>query len=204
MDGQDYLNQIATSVRPEKKSRLSLLSSPLFKVIAIGVVLFIIIMIVGSSLSGSRAGTKDQAISLKLHIDNTLEVISTYQPRVKSSGLRSSSASLYSVLSNTNRDLTNVMTEMYEYKSGKEDKKLVDVADLERDELEASLSEAMINGILDKIYASRMAYEISLITTREANLYNATSNKSLMEILETSYNSLNNLYTEFEEFSGAK
>lgn len=204
MDGQDYLNQIASSVRPEKKSRFAFLNSPISKVIAIGIVLFIIVMIVGSSLTGSRVGAKDQAISLKLHIDNTLSIIAEYQPAVKSSELRSSSASLYSVLSNTSRDLTDVITNVYEYKPGKEEKKLVEAADLERDGLESSLAEAKINGILDKIYASRMSYEISLIMSKETNLYNTTGSDALMNVLKTSYDSLGTLHAGFDEFSETK
>ena len=106
MDGQDYLNQISASVRPEKKSKMSFMNSTIFKVAAVAVVVFILIAIVGGILGGGKEGAKDQAISLKLNLDSTLEVIAEFQPSVKSSDLRSSSASLYSVLSNTNRDLS--------------------------------------------------------------------------------------------------
>ena len=188
-----------------KKSRSGILGSPIFKALAIGIVLFVLIIVIGSSLGGSRASGKDQAISLKLHIDRTLTVITKYQPSVKSSVLRSSSASLYSVLFNTTRDLTNAMTDIYkDYKSGKEDKKLIDNADLEQAALDSSLSDAKINGVLDKVYANKMAYEISLITTMEANLYNSTNSETLMGILATSYDSLNNLYTSFNDFSNTK
>ena len=188
-----------------KKSRSGILGSPIFKVAIIGVVLFILIVIIGSFLGGSQTGGKNQAISLKLHIDKTLAVISKYQPSVKSSTLRSSSASLYSVLSNTSRDLTNVMTSIYkDYKPGKEDPKLINTADLEQDALDSSLSDAKINGVLDKVYANKMAYEISLIATMEANLYDSTNNEALMDILSTSYDSLNNLYASFNDFSSTK
>ena len=205
MDGQEYLNQITAAARPMKKSRSGILGSPIFKVAIIGVVLFILIVIIGSFLGGSQTGGKNQAISLKLHIDKTLAVISKYQPSVKSSTLRSSSASLYSVLSNTSRDLTNVMTSIYkDYKPGKEDPKLINTADLEQDALDSSLSDAKINGVLDKVYANKMAYEISLIATMEANLYDSTNNEALMDILSTSYDSLNNLYASFNDFSSTK
>ncbi len=200
MDGQDYLNQLASTVRPDKKSRHGFLSSPIFKVLVAGIALFVLIAIIGSTLSGSRASVKEQAISLKLHIDNTLEVIAEYQPSVKSSELRSLSASLYSVLSNTNRDFADAITELYGYKAGAEDKKLVEAADLEKDELESSLFEAKINGILDQVYANKMAYEISLITTRETNLRKATGNEQLRSVLGTSYDSLNTLYGGFDDF----
>ena len=200
MDGQDYLNQISASVRPEKKSKMSFMNSTIFKVIAGAVVAFIVIVIVGAIISGGKAGARDQAISLKLNIDSTLSVISKFQPSVKSSDLRSSSASLYSVLSNTNRELTSFITEQYDYNAKNDDKKFADDVDLERDGLESALFEAKINGVLDQVYANKMAYVISLISTKETSLYNATSNKELQSLLTTSYSSLKNLYDKFSDF----
>lgn len=200
MDGQEYLNQIAATVRPEKKSKMSFMNSTIFKVIAGAVVAFIVIVIVGAIISGGKAGARDQAISLKLNIDSTLSVISKFQPSVKSSDLRSSSASLYSVLSNTNRELTNFITENYDYNSKNDDKKFADDVALERDGLESALFEAKINGVLDQVYANKMAYVISLISTKETSLYNATSNEELQSLLTTSYNSLKNLYDKFGDF----
>jgi hypothetical protein len=97
------------------------------------------------------------------------------------------------------------MTSIYkDYKPGKEDPKLINTADLEQDALDSSLSDAKINGVLDKVYANKMAYEISLIATMEANLYNSTNNEALMDVLSTSYDSLNNLYASFNDFSSTK
>ena len=200
MDGQDYLNQISATVRPAKKSKMSFMNSTIFKVIAGAVVACILIAIVGGIINGGKAGAKDQAIALKLNIDSTLSVISKYQPSVKSSDLRSSSASLYSVLSNTSRELTSFITEKYEYNAKNDDKKFADDVDLERDGLESALFEAKINGVLDQVYANKMAYVVSLISARETGLYNATSNEDLQSLLTTSYNSLKNLYDKFNDF----
>lgn len=179
---------------------MSFMNSTIFKVIAGAVVAFIAIVIVGAIINGGKAGAKDQAIALKLNIDSTLSVISKFQPSVKSSDLRSSSASLYSVLSNTNRELTNFITENYDYNSKNDDKKFADDVALERDGLESALFEAKINGVLDQVYANKMAYVISLISTKETSLYNATSNEELQSLLTTSYNSLKNLYDKFGDF----
>lgn len=200
MDGQDYLNQISASVRPEKKSKMSFLNSTIFKVIVGAAVAFILLAIVGVILGGGKAGAKDQAIALKLNIDSTMTVISKYQPSVKSSDLRSSSASLYSVLSNTNRDLSSFITENYDYNSKNDDKKFAETVALERDGLDSALFQAKINGILDQVYANKMAYIISLIYSKEASLYNATNNKELESILTSSMNSLDNLYDKFNDY----
>ncbi len=200
MDGQDYLNQISASVRPEKKSKLSFLNSKIFKIAAGAIVAFIVIVVIGNIIGGGKTSVKDQTISLKLNIDSTLEVISTYQPNVKSSTLRSNSASLYSILSNTSRELTTFVTDKYDYNAKKDDKKFAEAVALERDGLESDLFEAKINGVLDQIYASKMAYTISLICSKEANLIDTTSNEELKSILSSSSNSLNTLYDQFSDF----
>lgn len=204
MDNKEYLKQISSDIRPEKKSRMGFMSSPIFKVVCGGVVAFILIAIIGAVLSNGKANLKDQCIGLKLQLDNTLATISDYQSDLKSSNLRSSSASLYGVFSNTNRDLTDYVTQKYEYKSGKEDENLVEEATLHKDALEADLFNAKINGTLDRIYALKMAYEISVIMAQETSVYNATSDDALRGILSTSYDSLNTLYSKFNDFSETK
>ena len=194
------MNQISASVRPEKKSKLSFLNSTIFKLVAGAVVAFILIAIIGGIVSGGKTGVKDQAIELKLNIDSTLEVISEFQPSIKSSDLRSSSASLYSVLSNTSRDLTTYVTENYEYTPKNDNKKFADDVALERDGLESALFEAKINGVLDQVYANKLAYVISLIYTKELNLKKATSKEDLQAILDSSINSLSTLYDKFDNF----
>lgn len=202
MDGQEYLNQISMQNRPVKKSGVSkLLSSKIFLVSMIGVVLLILIIIVGSILGGGKGGDKNLSFALKLHLENTEEVIQDYQPNVKSSDLRSSSASLYSVLSNTNRELTDYITEKYNYKESDVSESIVSDAELARDELETGLFNAKIGGTLDRTYALKMAYEISLIKSEEAKIINSTKNSDLAGILTTSYNSLENLYNKFNDFS---
>lgn len=206
MNEQEYLNQISASVRPMKapKSRNGILSSPIFKVGIIGLVALVLIMIVGSVLGGGGKDGKAKAIALALHIDNTAEVVSEYQPSVKSSDLRSSVATLYSVLSNTSRDLNGYLEEKYGYRSGSASKELTAQADLEKDGLEADLFEAKITGTLDRIMAHKMVYEITVLYTDEQNVYKATNDSGLKSALESSMSSLETLYDKFNSFSEAK
>ena len=203
MDGQEYLDQISATVRPVKQSR-GILSSKFFWVGIIGVVLLIVMALLGSVLGGGGGGEKSLVIALKLHLDNTSEVIQEYQSNVKSSNLRSSSASLYSILSNTNRDVTNYLTNKYKFKDKDISKNVAEEAQLERDGLEADLFEAKINGNLDRIYAHKMAYEVALIMSEEAKIVNSTKSDDIKSALTSSYNSLENLYSNFDDFSETK
>ena len=202
MDSQSYLNEISSSVRPMKKPRASLLSNKFVLVGIICLIGIILMAIIGSVLGGGKSGIKEQSIDLKLRLDSTSEVISNYQTYVKSSDLRSSSATLSGVISNTNRDLSNYLSETYEFKSA--DKKVQEKEDARKQELEDELFEAKINGIMDRIYAHKMDYEISIILTMENKLYNAASNDTLKEIIGTSINSLQNIQEKFAGFSEAK
>lgn len=205
MDDQAYLNSISSQVRPQKKSVGGLLGSPLAKVAIGGVALIIVVIIFSSMFSGGGGGIKEESISFKFHLDYTLGVINGYQSNVKSSKLRSSSASLASILSNTSRDLTTYLIEKYSFKDGaKEYKKYEEQAQLHQDELLSSLFDAKISGMLDRIYAHEMAHEIELIMAEETAIYDKISDEALKASLQSSYNSLDNLYPDFADFSESK
>ena len=189
MDGQQYLQQISESTRPaskaSQKSGVSgILSSKIFVIGAIGLGLLIVIIIIGAILGSNKGGE--------------------YQQYVKSSGLRSNSASLNGVLTNTSRDLTSYLEAKYDFKDKDISDAMEEEATLAKDELSNELFEAKINGILDRIYAHKMAYEISLFTAEEAQLMKESKDEALTELLNTSYESLNNLYDKFNDFSETK
>lgn len=204
MDRQEYLNQISVANRPVKEPKSGIFASKFFWVGIIGLVAFILIMILGAIISGTKGNEKERIFSLILHLDNTSEVIEQYQSSVKSSDLRSYSASLKGILSNTSKELTTYAEEKYDFKVKNVDSKISEEETLSKDGLENELFEAKINGVLDRIYAHKMAYEISLITNRESQIFKSSGNENLKNILETSYNSLNNLYDEFNDFTETK
>ena len=180
------------------------MSSPFLKLAIGGVVGIILIAMIGGIIGGGKTGVKEQAISLKLYTDVTLSMISNYQPKVKSSALRSSSASLYSVLSSTNNELESYITEKYSYKSGSESKKAKKEYEAHQTELSSTLFDAKITGRLDRIYAREMTYEISVIMNSEAKIINSSSDQTLKDLLTTSYESLDVLYSNFNDFSDIK
>ena len=206
MDGQQYLNQISESEKAVKKARgkKNIFSSKFFilGMIALGILLLTVIL--GAVLGGGKKSEKALSYDLKLHLDNTAEVIKTYQNDIKSSELRSESASLYGVLSNTSKELTDYLVEKYNFKDKSISKEKIEEATLVKDALSNELFEAKINGILDRIFAHKMAYEITIIQTEEARLVDATNNERLQELLGESDESLTILYEKFSNFSEAK
>ncbi|MBR2543280.1 hypothetical protein IKF03_01620 [Candidatus Saccharibacteria bacterium] len=212
MDGQEYLDQISRKNKPVKKSggASSIFSSKFFIVGMIGVVGVVLMMILGMLVGGEKGGEKNTCLELKLHLENTSELIKEYQNSVRSSNLRSISASLYGLLSNTEREVTTYLVEKYKFKDNKNNyektvsKKILNAANSAKEELNTELFSAKINGILDRIYAHKMAYEISVFIAEENKLMNETKNDTLKASLLSSRQSLENLYTSFEDFSETK
>lgn len=205
MDGQQYLNQLSADIRPEKKSRGGkLLSSKFVLVGLIGLIALVVIIVIGALINGGKGGEKNLSYALKLHLSNTAEVVQGYRPALKSSDLRSNNVSLYGILSTTDNDLTEYLVEVYKFKDNDINKNLVEEATLARDGLEADLFEAKISGTLDRTFAHKMTHEISLIMEEEAKLINTTKNEVLRGVLTKSYDSLKNLYNNFNSFSEAK
>ena len=204
MDGQEYLNQIAAANRPVKKTSNGIMSSKFFKFGLIAAGALVVIIIIGMILGGGKGGEKNQSIELYLHINNTNEMIQKYQPNVKSSDLRSSSASLSGILTDVNKKIESYLTEKYNFKEKDVKEKVADEAESKKEELDDELFEAKINGTLDRVYAYNMAYEISIIMSEESKLLKSVKDETLKEALTSNYNSLENLYSKFNDFSETK
>ena len=206
MDSQDYLDQISRTARPPKQQKGGIggiLTSKWFKWGLVALGLLIVIVLFGSML-GNKESLEDKCVDLKLRLDGTSEAISEYQENIKSSLLRSLSASLKGVFTNTSTNLNNYMAEKYGYEDGKEKEAVREAAELTRDELMNELFEAKINGLLDRVFAHKMALEIYSVMSDETSIANSSEDESLKSALSTSYDSLNNLYTQFNDFSETK
>lgn len=206
MDNQEYLNQISTQVAPAKSSSGigGILKSKFVLVGVIGVVGLILLAILGMVLSSGKTDMKTNLLRLGLHADYTIELIDKYQPNIKSSNLRSSGASLKTILLSTSSEVANYMTDKYGENSDKSSKDLEEQMKTEQDELDSDLFEAKINGILDRVFAYKMAFEITQFENEETAIYNSAKDDELKSILDHSYDSLKILYNEFNDFSEGK
>ena len=203
MDSQDYLDQISRTARPPKQNKggiAGILSSKWFKW-GLGALVALIVIIIFGSMLGGKETLEEKGINLKLRPDGTSEAITEYQGNIKSSLLRSLSSSLKGVFTNTSSQLSNYLTTTYGYEAGREKDAVKETAEMARDELMNELFEAKINGLLDRVFAHKMALEIYSVMSDEAGIANSSSDEALKSLLSTSYDSLNNLYTQFNDFS---
>ena len=205
MDGQEYLNQISANNRPVKKSKFGgLMSSKIMLFGLISVVALIVIIVIGSLIGGSKKDIKSLGLDLFFHINSTAEIIGTYQNDIKSSDLRASASSLGGILNNTSKDLDGYLAEKYKIKTKNAEKTMSKTIADNKQALNDELFEAKINGVLDRIFANKMSYEISLIAAEESKVINSTGDSILKDLLTKSYSSLENLYSNFNDFSEAK
>lgn len=200
MDSEAYLNQISRTNRKIKQSG-GILSSKFFKIGAVLIGLAILIMVI-SNIMDPGDTTKNKIMALKLHSTNLTATINKYRPLIKSPNLRSSSVSVNSILDNLNRDLDAYISKVY--KNAKTPEKAVTKKEQDlSDKLNDDLYNAKINGFLERTYASKIAYEITIITTRQKEILKITKNADLKNSLESTLNSLNNLYNNFNNYSEA-
>ena len=203
MDSQDYLNQISAEARPAKNNTglMKIITSKYFMWGMIALAALIVMMIFGSIMgSNKKPSLEVECYTLNLHLSSDVELIDTYQPNVKSSKLRSLSASLKGIFSNTSSQLTNYMEQAFKI----DEKKLANYAEeaeLNKEALNEDLFAAKINGLLDRTYAHKMALEIYTIISDETGIIDTTKDDDLKSILKNSQTSLENLYNEFSNFS---
>ena len=203
MDSEAYLNRISASNRKVKDT--GNIFSKLWVRILIAVTAVVLLVIIFSSLLAPSEGIKEKLSSLKLHTSNVSKIIADYKPRIKSSSLRSSATSLNGILINTDASLGNYIAEKYKTKDDKDfSSKIKEKEEGLKKTLYEDLFDARINGFLDRTFASKMAYEITVITTREKEILKIAKGSELKNILESSLNSLDTLYNSFNNYSDAR
>jgi len=205
MSDLDYLNQISADSRPVKaKSDFFIPKKLLFFLIG-AVVLALAIIIIGSNVSSPKNKEYELVSTINYRSGNLIEIISTYNKKIKSSELRSMTSSLSSVLTATQSSLNTIITN--EFADTEKENKTTDESVEESEEtymnniIDTYLEPARLNGYLDRVYVSQLTYEISILMSLESKCEETTSKTSLKEALASSYSNLESLETQFENYS---
>ena len=207
MDNMAYLQQIATPTDQKPKSPLSsLMSGKMIKILIALAALAILIIIIGTIVSSSNSSNSERSKveQVQLRSSNLIKTINTYNKSLKSSSLRSTGQSLSAVLTETNRELSNLLKSDYAVTDESDTSLSKETKTSEENyinKVNGDLETARLNANLDRTYARQMALEISLLSSLESSLLEKTSNASLKNILATSLNNLSPLRTAFDSFS---
>ena len=202
MDNFAYLNEISASNRPVRNPAAapkSLRTATIVKIVAAGAVLFFLLMAVGALVGNLKGKTDSLLKQLYLRTTNMSTIMEDYNRDLKSSDLRSLAASLAGTLTNATNQLAGVM--------GAEDPEdaAPDAATTEEEtavlnELNTSLTNARLNGILDRAYANLVGLQVSLIMSMISELEARTDDAELLEVLSAYRGNLEVLHQGFEAY----
>lgn len=212
MDNFAYLDQITQSTKPQSKPKSFngiLSGSNIMKIIACGIVVFMLLLgfnILSSNSSKKTQTLREQIFTRATNLNSTLQ---TYGPKLKSSQLRSINSSLSSALNDSIAKIDNYNKAKQSEQKGKKKKskskkdKEDEVAKEEQeniDKLNTSLQNAKLNGLLDRVYANQINLQVSRLIALISELDARTRDQELREILEQLYSNLNVIHGNFENF----
>jgi len=187
----DYLNQIA----PQQKKQG--MNNKLFLGVIVGAIL--VALVIGLMFISKVASGPTQKMQVLAAQLSTLQSISSKaQVDIKSNALRATNSSMTLLLTNTNRDI------VVPYKNNGVDTSNLDktiVAEESGATLTQALEDARLNAIYDRTYAREMAYQLATIIAGMKDIYSSTNSASLKTFLNSTYNNLQPIETQFANFN---
>lgn len=197
MDKTAYLQQIASKKSNSSNSSIkSFLFSPklLFPLLG-AIILFIALLVIGNIISSSKPNTPT-VLNVSLRAKNLSKTFDSFTRQLKSSELRSSTASLISVLNETESSLA-VKTPSTNSKD-KSAKNPVTEEAAHQAALKKTLDDAALSGLLERVFLREVNREISLFIDLTSKVFTKTKNSNHATILTTTLNNLHNLQKDFE------
>lgn len=200
MDNKAYLDQIA--VKGKVKSG-PIFTPVLIKAIAAGAVALITMIIVGAVINSSNSKVTQTYERVYLRITNLSSETSpfkTYLDRVKDSGLRAYASALLTSLATTNVTLSGISNNIGINPSGIS-KTVQNEESANTADLEASFEDAVLTGTIDRTYAAKVYYQVSMLLTYEAAARAKTTNQQFAELLDQSTNDLTILQEKLKKYN---
>lgn len=208
MDNLEYLNQIAQSSRPVAPAKKSsgLFSSSIFKIAIGGIIAFFILIAVGSLLGSLGNKANELTKQLLLRTNNLNATITAYNPVVKPSGLRAIGSSLSTVLTHSSNQLNTYLVGDSEDKDEEAtvpSEKITEEETTLINNLNSTLANAQLNGLLDRTYNNQLSLQVSLLLSLISELAARTKDQQLYDILESYYANLSTINRSLENYSGS-
>lgn len=204
MDKLEYLNQISQTSRPTKSgSKISDgKTGLLIKFSVAGVVLFFLLMAFGSMLGNLNGKVTDLTKQIYVRTTNLDSTLKTYNNSLKSSKLRAIGVSLSSILNNASRQLSDYLTSNNKDKNALllDDKTAASEAAL-IEELNTSLTNAKLNGVLDRYYDGQISLQVSLLLAQTSQLLARAKDADLITIVTNLNSSLQAIDQSLKAYS---
>lgn len=177
MNNLEYLNQISKNSRPVKTGSKNQGFGMIIKIAVIGIVAFAVLMIIGAILSNKTNSTSTLGPQIYLRTANLETTINNYNKSLRSSRLRSIGLTLSSTLTAA----INQLDPSFKNSSSK-DKALVTSETEYQSNLDSILTNAKLNGMLDRTYANQMQLQTSLLLSMLDQAINHTKDENLKNI----------------------
>ncbi len=210
MDNFEYLQQISKSNRPTRRHFTGPKGASNLKILKValgGVVVFFLLMGLGSLLGNLGGKQNELTKQLYSRTTNLNGVITSAGRNLKSSRLRAINSSLTSILTHTSNQLSAYLKE----NGSKNDSDLLPNADTVTAEaeltsqLELTLTNARLNGVLDRVYDNQVGLQVSLLLSMTSNLIaRSPKDEQLLAILQPFYTSLYTIHENIESYSETK
>lgn len=188
----NYLDQIA----PKNAKKTKLLNSKLVLISLVGI-FFIVAGIIIANIISSAISPDEQ---LAARLLSTQSILNDATSKIKSTKLSTQNSNLGIYLSNTIRDITPLL---------KKDNininslsKKVTAAESNTKTL-ATLEDARLNAIYDRIYAREMSYKLDTILTLMQQIYDKSNSKTYKTFLQEARTNLKPIQAQFADFNEA-
>ena len=201
MDNLEYLNHIAQSNRPTKRTS-GASNSLILKVILGGLVLFILILSFGSMLGNKSTKSSDLVKQLYVRTTNLDSTLTSYNKSLKSSKLRAIGISLSGILASASSQLSAYISSTDSSKNALQPNEQITAEEAENiNALNLSLENAKLNGILDRTYTTQVHLQVSLLLSMISQLSSRNDDEALSAILGNYISNLAVIEQSFQEYS---
>ena len=188
MNNLEYLNHISQSNRPTPQSKKAMAGfGIIWKVLIGGLVATALLIGIGVLINNGSSRATDLTMQLSARTTAVNKVISDYNKSLKSSQLRSINYSLSGTLTGVSGQLSHYISETYA-KDMKEETTLYESQLI--GSTNGALSNAKINGTLDRAYYTQISLQVSLMMSLVEELMARDKDPALHEILEPFYSNL--------------
>lgn len=202
MNNLEYLNQISQETRPTKPTQTNT-TKLIIKIAIGGLVAFLFLAFLGMALGSGKTSSSDLTKQLYVRTTNLNTALTTYNKSLKSSQLRAIGTSLNGVLTSASNSLSAYLNpEGNDKESLNPPEKLLAVEAATIDELDTSLNNAKLNGILDRTYATQIRLQVSLLLAFISQLeQHSTKDADLLDILDQYQSNLSVIEQSLQNYS---
>ncbi|MBQ6130625.1 hypothetical protein IJI72_03005 [Candidatus Saccharibacteria bacterium] len=199
MNDLEYLNSISPT-SAQKKPALPFFDKKMKIVLfsLLGAVIVAVATAVLVPMLTPEPANPSADLSLVYARASSLEtVVSTYNSKISSPSLRAAGTTLDTILTDLSSRTSSTLAETYKIKKPTISANETSAFQKATEKLES----ARLNGLLERAYASEIAYQISRLSLAEEAALESVSDSPTRDYLSSSYTSLAQLYETFSSYS---